>query len=146
MRCNLIDPFLLTDQHLLAEKRELRMIPPLLLKKLKNQSLQIIIDSVPKQFCLGTGHMNFWINKFLYLEKRYALITQELTTRGFHLNPTLTFDCTISRTIGCYQDWIPTDRDITIIKKRIKEKLLLKPDWYRFYSSPITLSWIHERY
>ncbi len=34
MRCNLIDPSLLTDQHLIAEKRELRMIPPLLEKKL----------------------------------------------------------------------------------------------------------------
>lgn len=34
MRCNLIFPWFLTDQHLIAERRELRMIPPLLKKRL----------------------------------------------------------------------------------------------------------------
>ena len=33
MRCNLVFPWFLTDQHLIAERRELRMIPALLKKR-----------------------------------------------------------------------------------------------------------------
>ena len=31
-----------------------------------------------------------------------------------------------------FQDWSPTDRDLLIIRERIKVKIQQKPNWYRW--------------
>ncbi len=31
-----------------------------------------------------------------------------------------------------YNDWKPKSKDLNTIRKRIKEKINLKPDWYRY--------------
>lgn len=49
----------LTDEHLLAEHREIKRIPNAYLVALRSGS----IDKVPKKFCLGRGHVLFFIDK-----------------------------------------------------------------------------------
>lgn len=145
MRCNIIDVSLLADQHLIAERNELRFIPPLLSKKYKKQGMKLVND-IPKDYCLGKGHMNFWLDKMLYLENRYNDITNEMLSRNFKPSQYITFDTTLAKSIGLYLDWIPKEEDYYIIAKRIKEKLLLKVSWYRYKSIPITQEWIDSIY
>jgi deoxyribonuclease (pyrimidine dimer) len=145
LRCNIIDVKLLADQHLIAERNELRFIPPLLSTKYQNKGLKLIKD-IPKDYCLGKGHMNFWLNKMLYLENRYNDITNEMITRNFKPNPAVIFDVTLAQKIGMYLDWEPQEKDYYVIAKRIKEKLLMKVSWYRYKSVPIDLNWIENIY
>ena len=47
----------LTDEHLLAEHREIKRLPSVL-KKANTQTIKI-----PAKFCLGPGHVKFFLNK-----------------------------------------------------------------------------------
>ena len=143
MRCNIIPVGHLTDQHLLAERNELRMIPPLLAKKVKKSDFKL---SIPKRYCLGTGHMNFWIDKMLYLENRYEKIVVECLRRRFNLNLNLILDTSIAKEVECYNDWEPSYDDYILIRKRIFERIMLKPHWYKYYGRTISLDWIETHY
>ena len=140
VRCNLIDPIFLSDQHLIAERRELRMIPPLFISRVRKNNKPLF--NIPKEFTLNKGHMLFWMDKILYLEKRYDLLTQELLNRNFKPDLSIQFSCETSRLFSAYNDWTPSENDISIIKKRIKEKLLMKSHWYRYYSKPVNAEFL----
>jgi deoxyribonuclease (pyrimidine dimer) len=144
MRCNIIPVSNLTDQHLIAERNELRFIPPFLQKRVNNHIP--LLQGMPKSYTLNTGHMTFWLDKFKYLEVRYDEITLEMISRGFNPNLDIIFDVTLSKQLGLYKDWCPNEKDFGIIKSRIKEKILLKFKWYRFYGTAITTQWFEEIY
>lgn len=148
MRCNLLDPSLLTDQHLIAEKRELRMIPPLLRVKLKKGGINKVLKEIPRFYLLGTGHMNWCLDKGYYLERRYHALEKEMKVRGFKPDPSLIFDVTefLEHKTDLYLDFIPSQEDINIIKQRIIEKIMLKPHWYKFYRKELDLNWVEETY
>ena len=77
MRCNCgIDPKNLTDEHLFAESRELKMLPSLF-KRVGNKS----INKVPTEFTLGKGHMLFFLYKWMYTYTRYCNCVEELKKR-----------------------------------------------------------------
>ena len=73
-----IPPKALTDQHLLAEHREIKRLP-IVFAKNPNPI------GIPKQFTLGTGHVKFFLDKGKYTLKRYKLIYAECTKRGFEI-------------------------------------------------------------
>ena len=74
MRCNCgINPKNLTDEHLFAESRELKMLPSLF-KKVGIKS----INKVPAEFTLGRGHMLFFLYKSIYTLNRYRQVLSEL--------------------------------------------------------------------
>ena len=144
MRCNLVDPRILTDQHLIAERRELRMIPPFLEKRLR---LGIAAASdIPVFYTLGRGHMKFWLDKFKFLETRFIALTKEMQFRGFNPDLTLSLETSVAKKIGLYNDYIPRDLDIEVSKCRIVDRILQKPTWYRFHSLPISVDWITLNY
>ena len=69
----------LTDEHLLAEHREIKRIPGAYLTALRSGS----IGKVPKEFCLGRGHILFFVDKPGYTLRRYIQIHRECLRRGF---------------------------------------------------------------
>lgn len=151
MRCNLVDPRILTDQHLIAERRELRMIPPLLKQQCRIFGLTSTLKSniskkIPQQFTLGTGHMLFWLDKFKFLESRFTELTSEMKVRGFNPDYNLQLDTSLAKTLDLYYSWIPTQQDILLSKNRLVERILQKPTWYRFHSLPISLAWLEQHY
>lgn len=144
MRCNIVSPEILTDQHLIAEKRELNMIPPLFQKRWNSLGRKMFND-IPDVCPLGKGHMIFWTNKLTYLRDRYNHITLEMQYRGF--KPDLSIQFSLTDEMIVYSvPWSPTPNDISLLKNRIREKLLQKPEWYRFHSRPIDLEFIYENY
>lgn len=121
VRVNLINPRFLTDQHLIAEYNEILMLAAYI-KQNKPKD-------IPKDYCLGKGHMRFFKNKLLYLDKRHKRIKSEMIKRGF--KPKKILKAKFNKKL--YNDWNPNPKDIKIIKQRIIQKICLKPEFYRYY-------------
>lgn len=122
VRVNIIEPSALADQHLGAEYVEILMLEGYILKHPEP-------TGIPLSYKLGAGHIKFFKNKLTYLQKRHNLIKLEMTERNFKPEKSLNLDRFSS---VLHNDWSPSDRDVSIIKQRIKEKILMKPDWYRY--------------
>lgn len=129
-RINLIEPFELTDQHLIAEYREIFMVGGSLKRTLvsKNGYQE---SKVPKQYTLNAGHVYFFYNKGQYLDKRYQELIKEMEKRGFKPEKSRTFPKEIFIKNGLYNNWIPNSEDYKLIRQRIEEKIAMKPEWYR---------------
>lgn len=123
VRVNLIEPNKLADQHLIAEYNEILM----LLGYVKRNPAVV---SIPEFYVLGPGHIRFFKNKLLYLKNRHESIKQEMIKRRF--TPTKSIDLSIFDKVLIH-DWKPREKDYTLIKARLREKLRKKPTWYRYY-------------
>ena len=128
-RINLINPEELTDQHLIAEYREITMVPAAL-KRTINSKSGLNPDQIPKKFTLNKGHVKFFYDKGLYLNKRYHQLVEEMKKRGFQPNKKRTFPKEVFAP-NLYNDWKPNLEDEKIIKERIAEKIKMKPQWYK---------------
>jgi deoxyribonuclease (pyrimidine dimer) len=122
VRINIINPEFLSDQHLIAEYNEILMLTGFA-KKHPNPK------NIPKKYCLGKGHINFFRNKLGYLQKRFEKIKQEMKKRKFKPAKKMKF----KKTEKNNYDWKPTAKDKEIIKKRLMQKIKLNPHFYRHY-------------
>ena len=110
-----IPPAELTNQHLIAEHREIKRIPNCIAKGKYN------MNGIPDEFKLGTGHVKFFYNKLLYLKNRYWKLYIECIKRGFNVqNYSSAWDNVPQELMNHYQ---PTYKDRLIIQERINEKL-----------------------
>jgi len=133
-RINILPVEELTDQHLMAEYREIFMIGSALQISLKSKKWDK--NRIPKELTLGTGHVMFFYDKGLYLYKRYQQIQTELNKRNYNLDKSRLFKVTQFPT-DYYNDWTPTDRDRAVIRERIEERIKQKPHWYRHNGKPL---------
>lgn len=129
-RINLIKPEKLYDQHLIAEYREIFMVPAALKRSLKAKS-GMRVDDIPKRFTLGKGHVRFFYDKGRYLYKRYALLRAEMIKRGFKPDINRKFPKDIFIENKLFNDWRPDKRALAVIIERLRQKIAKKPDWYR---------------
>jgi len=110
-----IEPAELTNKHLIAEHREIKRIPNCVSRGRFN------LNSTPKEFTLGKGHVSFFYNKLKYLKDRYEDLYKECKSRGFNVSYWgNVWDNIPDQLMGNYS---PTDRDREIIRQRIKERL-----------------------
>lgn len=129
-RINLIPVEELTDQHLMAEYRELPMIAKALEKTLRSKSAYQE-TKVSSTYMLGTGHIYFFYNKRDYLVNRYINLVRELKSRKFNIDPNArNMSWEVFDNITQVQ-WQPSAEEIEINRNRINERVSLKPDWYR---------------
>ena len=133
-RINLVNPSELTDQHLIAEYREIFMVGSSLQRSIKSKNWEKTLANIPKKYTLNKGHVTFFYNKGKYLYKRYDLLINEMKNRGMKPDSDRKFK-TEQWPKGLFNDWEPEADDYKIIRARIKEKLEMKPDWYRFSKS-----------
>jgi len=132
MRANVgVPPEILTDQHLIAEYREL-LIPGGWQKKRQWDKGK---SPIPSTFGLGKGHITFWRDKHLYLAKRHKAIVEEMRRRGF--NARYTYWSLEEIPEDLKKDWEPSERDSRIIRERIYERIMDKPSWYRKNGKPL---------
>ena len=127
-RINLVDPEELTDQHLVAEYREIFMVGSALQRSLRSPNWNE--NRIPEAFTLNKGHVMFFYNKGSYLNERYVRIIHEMRARG--MNPDT--DRTFKREQWpdeLFNDWSPTEADKDIVRERIAIRIAAKPDWYR---------------
>ena len=67
-RINIVHPSELTDQHLIAEYREIFMVGSSLQRSIKSKNWNP--KDIPIKFTLNTGHVKFFYDKGKYLFKR----------------------------------------------------------------------------
>lgn len=135
-RINTIDVQDLTDQHLMAEYREMPMVHAAL-QRSKTSKMGLKLDKLPPKYTLNTGHVKFFYNKGTFIQKRYLALVVELRKRGYNINPGErkinwdVFDHMLKA------DWKPTSRDHSILIARLAERINAKPQWYKLNGKPI---------
>lgn len=133
-RLNLVPVDELTDQHLFAEFREIKMVPQSLKRSINARGVQEVLNKIPDKFTLNKNHVTFFYNKGLYLVKRYDSLKAELRKRGYNVN----FDAPLDREFvyinagkEFINDYKPTLEALAIVRERIAARISLKPHWYR---------------
>ena len=126
-RINLIPVEELSDQHLIAEYREL----PRVVKQKVN------IDSAPEKYTLGRGHVKWAKLHLVFTLYRYYSLCNEMDYRGFSLrySPDELYFCAIEQAYGSEYRWlhyVPTKEDVELSRNRIIEKIKMKPNWYKW--------------
>lgn len=129
-RINLVPPTELTDQHLIAEYREIFMVPAALRRSLQSRA-GFNPRKIPRRFCLNAGHVYFFYDKGRYLHRRYRALCAEMRRRGFRPDAARRFPKQVFAANGLYRDWRPQAADLRIIRARLRAKVAQKPDWYR---------------
>lgn len=124
-----IDPRKLTDEHLLAEHREIKRLPAVYNKYSK--------IGMPKEFTLGKGHVKFFLDKYKYTHKRYIQIYKECLSRGFNVEDYSNNWNDISQ--EDYNDYTPSIKDMYLLTDRIRERINeSKKEFFHFYGRKIT--------
>lgn len=124
-------PSSLMDQHLMAEYRELPMIPAALKRSLKTKSIDQVLRTIPSSFVLGSGHVTFFYDKLEYLRSRYNDLVAELVFRGYNLDSNRPHNLD-GLPKEFYGDWYPSPKENSLALARIDQRIGERPDWYRY--------------
>lgn len=128
-RINVIDPRELTDQHLMAEYRELPRV-----FALSRAALDRNVNA-PKNYTMGTGHVKFFYDKTPWLAQRHSLIVNELKRRGYNLGLTLSL---VPVEGYAPSDWSPSPADVEVNMERLRLRLREKNGaFYTHYKQPV---------
>lgn len=131
-RINLVNPDLLTARHLVAEYKELTQIIFPMQRTASKGSLHTV--KIPEKFCLDGGHVKFFYDKGYYLEKRFTDLYINMNERGIKTdreNYKKRLEKIQTSFPGIwYNDYIPDEEAYKTILKRIKERILQKPNLY----------------
>lgn len=137
-RVNLCEPIELTDQHLIAEYREIKSIFAMALAA-QNKGWTPDHYNIAKTYHLNKGHMTFFVNKLKFLHRRYLRLVKEAKRRGFQItrhNIKVQYLRDIQRI--WWGDWEPSQHEIDISNARIAERIRMKPSFYRYRGIPLT--------
>lgn len=167
-RINLVNVQDLADQHLMAEWREIKMIPPALRRSLVSSKKAVEADikrgyystkdleflararlhqTIPSIYTLNKGHVMFFYDKLAWLKFRYEELTQELLTRGYELSDVREYDVYINDIPSLFhQSFVPSTEEKKINIERIVQRLNEKPNFYRFHGDIMPPSFFEERY
>ena len=119
-RINLISPKLLHTKHLVAEYRELPRVFGLVYSA-EQRGLTPTTAKIPKQFCLGTGHVTFFYDKLLWLSLRFDDLVLECINRGFNIQH---LEIPAIKTSNHWWNyWEPRPEDIALSAARIAERM-----------------------
>lgn len=128
-RINIIPASELTDQHLIAEYREITMIPAALTRTMESKA-GFNPNRINKTYTLNAGHVYFFYDKGEYLDKRYYELVYEMKDRGMNPDSNRKFPSEVFPP-ELYNDWMPTLDEQKILRARIAQKIAMKPNWYR---------------
>jgi len=115
----------LSDQHLLAEHREIKRIP-----RTK------FVGVVPEHFTLGKGHVLFFSNKPVYTFNRYFQIYSECLRRGFNVEY---YGANWDGTPDFDQEYFPSAKDVEVVKQRIIERAGSSKQIPMYCGKPLTV-------
>lgn len=116
-------------RHLIAEYREIPMVPAALRRSLRTQTPADILKRIPVDFTLNKGHVTFFYDKLAYLQARYHSILSEMWSRGYKPDEAREPGfCDIP--LVFYGDWLPPPEARQLILERIAQRQAEKPHLY----------------
>lgn len=119
-RINLVDPALLSRQHLLAETRELPRIFGLVKKAIARG--EHVSDYKFDGYRLGKDHCKQFYSRLQWLQNRQKALVDECMRRGYKVQYTQTESLTEGIPSEWRNDWTPTERDVKLNVNRINER------------------------
>lgn len=124
-----IDPRTLKRLHLIAEYREIVMVPASLMRSLRSRSKADILKGIPPKFTLNRGHVTFFYNKLGFLLQRFEKLVVEMERRGYKADRDrrFMFDLLDEDWFGL---WTATAEDNAIVQERIDYRISQKPHLY----------------
>lgn len=125
-----VNPSLLKRAHLIAELREITMVPAALRRSLRTRSVDDIKKGIPSRFTLNKGHVTFFYNKLKFLQQRFNTLADEMARRGYvaDRSRSVAFDGFDSCWYGM---WESNDVDDKIVIDRINFRISQKPHLYK---------------
>lgn len=132
-RINLVHVRELSDQHLMAEYRELPRVFSAV-RKHTQDGKKLSSFKINSTYILGTGHVTFFYDKLWFLKRRHEDLVYECLRRGINItNTAINYICDLPAEF-C-KDYVPSEDEINISRDRIIEKLTMKPLWYKYTST-----------
>lgn len=129
-----IPPKNLTDQHLIAELKELPRIFTAVNKRIEKG---ISFNDIPSEFTLGTGHCKFFYNKLKFLHIRFITLTTEYKIR---FEKDWQFGIDLKDVNHLYNDYIPTTESWDKLTDRIITRITESSQIPRYYRKDIEKS------
>lgn len=125
-----LDPKTLKRMHLIAELREITMVPAALKRSMRTKSTAAILKSIPKKFTLNAGHVTFFYDKQKFLMNRFMKLTAEMERRGYspdqgRVMAFIGFDAEFNK------NWEATPEDNALVQERINLRISQKPHLYK---------------
>lgn len=108
----------LTDEHLLAEHREIKRLPACFVKA----EISGALKRIPKTFCLGTGHVTFFLDKSKFTLERYKQIHGECLRRGFSV-PDYSDNWNQVLYSDYWKSYEPTDEERELLIQRVTKRI-----------------------
>lgn len=108
----------LTDEHLLAEHREIKRLPDVI-KRWENSKRR---TPPPSKFTLGKGHVLFFLYKQKFILERYIMLRLECERRGFSVT---NYRCNWQTVPKEYfeEEYEPDNEDMNIVVSRISLRI-----------------------
>jgi len=120
----------LTDEHLLAEHREIKRLPYCLSRALISGS----INKIPPSFTLGPGHILFFLDKMKFTHLRYISLYEECLRRGFSvLNYSDNWNPWINTPY--YKTYEPGEMEFILLRNRIITRIMKSSKEFWHYHS-----------
>ena len=133
-----INPKNLTDQHLIAELRELPRIFTAVNKRIEQGKF---FDDIPKEFTLGEGHVKFFYNKLLFLSSRHLLLRCEYFSR-FEKEWQFKIEVRLFPhqygLVGLWNSYKSTEKEKQLLIDRISTRINESNQIPRYYGEKIT--------
>lgn len=133
-------PAKLTDQHLLAELRELPRIFTLVKKRIDQRKK---FNDIPEEFTLNTGHVKFFYNKLDFLHNRHMMLRAEYSKRFLKNYPIKVseyikgYEEKITR-LYLYQEYRSTEKERLLLEERISKRILESKQIPKYYGEDIS--------
>jgi deoxyribonuclease (pyrimidine dimer) len=124
-----LDPKTLKRMHLIAEYREITMVPAALRRSMRTKTKQEILAGIPKKFTLNAGHVKFFYNKQGFLIKRFNALIAEMKRRGYKYDLSRA-DAFLGFDNDFNYNWESTPEDDAIVQERIALRISQKPHLY----------------
>lgn len=121
----------LTDEHLLAEHREIKRLPFCLREAIRTGS----VKNIPEKFVLGKGHVTFFLDKQKFIFKRYLDLYNEAVWRRGLIVTNYIHNWDNAYEIRDYwNDYTPTPEERQLLIDRITDRIMhsTKRTWHYF--------------
>lgn len=114
-RINVVPVGELSNNFLMAEYREITRV----YRHVRKQQLSGKTPKIPDTYRLGTGHVTFFYDKLLFINKRYQELIKELYSRDYRINPISINVLTLDLDTKWFNDYTPTTEAIATNQERL---------------------------